>query len=153
MDVREIKELVAIIRENDLVEFEMESGDFALRIRRGCVVPVASPVAAPAAVAVAPSGDSKPAATTAGQGVSSEQGWDVVKSPMVGTFYRSPSPESKPFVSEGDKVKPDTVVAIIEAMKVMNEIQSEVSGTIVEVLVSDGEPVEFGKPLFKVKRN
>jgi acetyl-CoA carboxylase biotin carboxyl carrier protein len=78
---------------------------------------------------------------------------DLIKSPMVGTFYRAPSPDSKPFASEGDKVKPDSPVCIIEAMKVMNEIQSEVSGTIVEVLVSDGEAVEFGKPLFKVKRS
>jgi acetyl-CoA carboxylase biotin carboxyl carrier protein len=148
MNISEIRKLVEIIRENDLVEFEMDEGDFSIRIRRGheagmLTAPVQyapAPVATPAP---------PPAAPTAAAAV--ETGVSLIKSPMVGTFYRSPSPDSQPFITEGSKVVPDSVVCIIEAMKVMNEIQSEISGTVLEVLVGDGEAVEYGQPLFKVK--
>lgn len=147
MNITEIRKLVEIITENDLREFELDEGDFSIRICRGAE-PVHTPVYAPAPMAPAAS-PSAPAAAPAP--AANEAGIEVIKSPMVGTFYRAPSPDSEPFVAEGKKVSADTVVCIIEAMKVMNEIQSEISGTIVEVLVQDGDAVEFGQPLFKVK--
>jgi len=150
MNISEIRKLVEIIKENDLTEFELDEGEFSIRIRRGSEhtreyvqAPVHMPISA-----VAPA----PVATlNAASSATTESGFDTIKSPMVGTFYRSPSPDSEPFASEGKKVTPDSVVCIIEAMKVMNEIQSEKTGTIVDVLVKDGDPVEFGQPLFKIK--
>jgi acetyl-CoA carboxylase biotin carboxyl carrier protein len=107
----------------------------------------AAPVAAPVAAAAAAS-EAKPAAASAPV---EEKGIELIKSPMVGTFYRAPSPESPVFAEVGTKVTAESVVCIIEAMKVMNEIQSEISGTITEVLVENGDAIEFGQPLFKVK--
>ena len=158
MDLKEIKAIIDLMTRNGLSEFELEKGDFKLRVRRGpngewisstptpvavqspvlaTPVPVAaSPVAAPAAPVAAPE------ATAAGA---------QIVSPMVGTFYRSPSPDSAPYIEVGQEVNEETVVCIIEAMKVMNEIKAEVSGVIVEVLAQNGKPVEFGKPLFSVR--
>ena len=154
MNIDEIRKLVDIIKENDLTEFELDDGDFSIRVRRGNqpVAGMISPVqhyALPAAPAQhAPGVSAHPERTAPVV----EEGVEIITSPMVGTFYRAPSPESKPFVTEGDKISPDTVVCIIEAMKVMNEIQAEKKGVIVEVLLDDGEVVEFGQPLFKVKK-
>ncbi|WP_425603764.1 acetyl-CoA carboxylase biotin carboxyl carrier protein [Coraliomargarita parva] len=139
------------MKRSELTEFELEEEGFKLRLSRknGDVIPQivhAAPMAAttppfPVATAEAPAPE-KPA---------EEKGISVIKSPMVGTFYRAPSPESAVFADVGTKVSADSVVCIIEAMKVMNEIQSELSGTITEVLVENGEAVEYGQPLFKVK--
>jgi acetyl-CoA carboxylase biotin carboxyl carrier protein len=138
------------MKKSDLSEFEIQDQEFKLRIKRDvggrtAVAPVAAPVAAPAPVAATP------APAPAAAPVAADPNVKVITSPMVGTFYATPSPDSPNFVAIGSNVKADSVVCIIEAMKVMNEIQSELSGTIVECLVASGTSVEFGQPLFRVK--
>ena len=138
MDLKDIKAIVDLMEKNGLTTFEMEKGGFRIALSKGAVAGPAvsyapAPIAAPAEAAA-------PAAS----------GKDIA-SPMVGTFYTSPSPESPPFVKVGQKVTPDTVVCIIEAMKVMNEIKAEVSGTITEVAAENGQPVQFGQALFRYK--
>lgn len=144
-----------IIKENDLVEFELEEGDFSVRIRRGSdegsgmgqPVYYQQPQMLPPVVPQAAAQVVSPVT----EAPIEEVGVDMITSPMVGTFYRAASPESEPFASAGQKVTIESVVCIIEAMKVMNEIQSEKTGVVLEVLVEDGDTVEFGQPLFKVK--
>lgn len=166
MDLKEIKLVIDLMTKNGLSEFELEKGDFKLRVKRGPggewttsttpnpgpqVVhhhaPVAgfapSPVAVPVAQAASAPLASAPAAGSATQ--------PQIVSPMVGTFYLSPSPDSPPYISVGQEVQEDTVVCIIEAMKVMNEIKAETRGVIAEVLAQNGKPVEFGKPLFALR--
>lgn len=147
MDLKAIKQVVDLMKRSELSEFEIEEEGFKLRLSRKNsdaapqIIQAAAPAAAPAtAVAAAP------AAAPA-----DEVGISVVKSPMVGTFYSASSPESPVFIKVGDKVTADSIVCIIEAMKVMNEIQAELSGTVTEVLIENGEAVEYGQPLFKVK--
>lgn len=159
MNIDEIKSLTELMVANDLTEIMIRDGDNRVVIRRNkpfsaaevvahvpaithamAAAPMMMPQAAPAAAAPA-----APAAPAAAEGV-------FVKSPMVGTFYPAPDPDSPPFVSVGTKVGPDTVVCIIEAMKVFNEIKAEAAGTIEAVLVSNGQPVEFGQPLFRLSR-
>ncbi|WP_269540406.1 acetyl-CoA carboxylase biotin carboxyl carrier protein [Cerasicoccus fimbriatus] len=151
MDIKEIKQIVELMKRSDLTDFEIEEKDLKLRISRNSGVVVSAPApapiaAAPAPVAAAPADSQAPAAAP-----KDEPGVTIIKSPMVGTFYRSPNPDSKPFADVGTKVKADSVVCIIEAMKVMNEINAELSGTIVDILVENGQAVEYGQPLFKVK--
>ncbi|WP_309386553.1 acetyl-CoA carboxylase biotin carboxyl carrier protein [Cerasicoccus frondis] len=150
MDIKEIKQIVELMKRSDLTEFEIEEKDLKLRISRNGGVVVAAPIAAPAA-APAPVAAEPAAAPAASAAPKDEPGVTIIKSPMVGTFYRAPSPDSKVFADIGTKVKPDSVVCIIEAMKVMNEINAEVSGSIVEILVENGQAVEYGQALFKVK--
>lgn len=147
MDLKAIKQVVDLMKRSELTEFEFEEEGFKLRLSRKngeatqiihAAPAAAAPVAAPAAAA--------PAAAPA-----EEKGISTIKSPMVGTFYRASSPESPSFADVGQKVGVDSIVCIIEAMKVMNEIQAEMSGTITEVLVENGEAVEYGQPLFKIK--
>jgi acetyl-CoA carboxylase biotin carboxyl carrier protein len=153
LDLKVIKQVVELMKRSELSEFEIEEEGFKLRIRRGGEdAPVSYIQAAPAGMATpppfpvpSPEAPGEPAAPAEEEGVS------TVKSPMVGTFYRAPSPEAPPFVETGAKVEAETVVCIIEAMKVMNEIQAELKGTITEILVDNGEAVEYGQPLFKVK--
>ena len=148
-DVRKIRRLVELMKDHDLNELDLQQGDVRIQLRRAlsaaqppAIQPFtpASPVAAPPALPPAAESvvESKPDNTS------------VIKSPMVGTFYAAPDPESSPFVSVGDHVGPDTVVCIVEAMKVFNQIPAEISGRIVAVLVENGASVEFGQPLFKV---
>ena len=155
MDIKQIKMVIDLMKRSDLTDFEVEEEGFKLRIRRNAgqlptvlaqpvVAPVALPAAAPAAVL-------PPAVAPAAVGAE-EPGIVYVKSPMVGTFYRAASPESASFVEVGAAVTEKSVVCIIEAMKIMNEIQAEVKGTVVEVLVESGQPVEYGQRLFKVKQ-
>jgi len=147
------------MKRSDLSDFEIEDEKFKLRIRRNVAsLPVvhASPVvhAAPVHVAAPPPVvQTAPVETSPGApaGDAVEPGIVFIKSPMVGTFYRTPSPESPPFVDVNSKVSETSVVCIIEAMKIMNEIQAEVKGTIVEVLLESGQPVEYGQKLFKVR--
>jgi len=153
LDFKVIKQVVDLMKRSELSEFEIEEEGFKLRISRkngeapqivhtaaGHSVPpfpMAPPAeAAPAAAPTAPADDKNIA---------------IIKSPMVGTFYSAASPESPAFVKVGDKVSGESIVCIIEAMKVMNEITAETSGTITEVLIENGEAVEYGQPLFKVK--
>jgi len=156
VELKDIKAIIDLMRKNSVAEFELEKSDFKIRLKRGMngggsvvqyedTPPVALPnpvpaIAAPAAVA--------PAAAPSAPVVANEA---EIKSPMIGTFYRTPSPESAAYVEIGSEVNPETVVCIIEAMKVMNEIKAEVKGVITQVLVENAKPVEFGQPLFKVR--
>ena len=151
MDLKEIKQVIDLMKRAELTEFDLEKDDFKLHLSRLAkeVAPQiiqATPISATTA-AVATSDISK---ESANQSVE-EKGIELIKSPMVGTFYSAPSPDSPAFVKIGSKVSTDTVVCIIEAMKVMNEIQSEISGSIKEILVENGDAIEFGQPLFKVR--
>lgn len=153
MDIKDIKAIIDLMKKNSITEFELERQDSKIRLKRGLnggpppsvqyeepmspspsqlMVPVSStlPVVAPQALAT---------------------GEIEIKSPMIGTFYRAPSPEANNYVEIGTEVNPDTVVCIIEAMKVMNEIKAEVKGVITQVLVENAKPVEFGQPLFKAR--
>ena len=159
MDLKDIKVIVDLMKKNAVSEFEMEEGDFKIKLKRESgkprkgetvVVQEAAPVILPAAavpVAAAPA----PAAPATAPPPAPEG--PEVKSPMIGTFYRRPSPDADSFVEVGSVVEPDTVVCIIEAMKVMNEIKAEVKGTIAEVLLEDGKPVEYGQVLFRIEPN
>ena len=149
------------MKRSDLSEFAVEEEGFKLKIRRGGNgLPVVSGSRGsvspfPAAEAAAPTPAAAPASSAGSQAPTQpkeEEGIIYVKSPMVGTFYRAASPESKAFAETGTKVVENTVVCIIEAMKIMNEIQAEIKGTVVEALVENGQPVEYGQRLFKVKQ-
>lgn len=145
MDLKEIKALIDLMQKNGLTHFEMEKGGFRIALaKETTAAPVAAyaPAPPPAAPAAAPVAEAAPAADSAGR---------EIVSPMVGTFYAAASPESAPFVKPGQKVTPETVVCIIEAMKVMNEIKAEVTGTITEVAAENGQPVQFGQALFRYK--
>jgi acetyl-CoA carboxylase biotin carboxyl carrier protein len=144
-DVRRIRRLVELMKEHELAEIDLREGQTRIRLRRAGEAVVTSVEPRPAAPAPPAA---RPAA--AGEPPPAEDKLAVIKSPMVGTFYVASSPESPPFVKVGDHVGPETTVCIIEAMKVFNEIPAETSGKIVAVLVENGEPVEFGQPLFKV---
>ena len=152
MELKDIKAIIDLMKKNSITEFELERQDSKIKLKRGLnggVPPVQydEPVGGMApvipALAVAPITPAQPAST----------GEIDIKSPMIGTFYRAPSPEAGNYAEIGTEVNPDTVVCIIEAMKVMNEIKSEVKGIITQVLVENGKPVEFGQPLFKVRPN
>jgi acetyl-CoA carboxylase biotin carboxyl carrier protein len=161
MDLKEIKSIVDLMTRNGLTEFDWDKEGEKLRIKRGTDPATAASAAAaaqaalPLLVPAAPVG--QPAAPVAGAAPAAPapvpSNTRDIASPMVGTFYRSPSPDSPPYVEVGSTVTADTVVCIIEAMKVMNEIKAEASGVITEVLAESGKPVEFGKPLFRIKPN
>ena len=150
MDLKDIKAIIDLMKKNSITEFELEEKDSKLRLKRGLngtsqiaqsddVVPMIStalPIVAPTvsvATLAAPTGEID------------------IKSPMIGTLYRSPSPEAVPYVEVGTEVSPDTVVCIIEAMKVMNEIKAEARGTVARILVDEAKPVQYGQPLFELK--
>ncbi len=154
MDIRKIKKLIELLEASDLVEIEVKEGEEAVRISRAsqAVAPaavVASPIAAPspAPATAAPAPEPVPAA--AETAAPAETG-NVLKSPMVGTFYRSPAPSSPPYVEVGQQVEKGEVVGIVEAMKMMNQIESEFSGKVAAILVEDGKPVEFDQPLLRI---
>jgi acetyl-CoA carboxylase biotin carboxyl carrier protein len=142
-DIEYIKELAKILKANELTEISLENDDGAITIRKDVVVASAPSVAS---APVAPTAPSKPAEV-----VSEEKKGTPIVSPMVGTFYTSPSPDAKPFVTVGQSVKKGDKVCIIEAMKLMNEIEAEVDGKIAEICVQDGQPVEFGQVLMYVE--
>jgi acetyl-CoA carboxylase biotin carboxyl carrier protein len=156
-DVRKIRRLVELMKEHDLTEVDLQEGELRIQLRRGAAPVQPVLVAAPAAPAPAvpsvplpsPPGGASAASAAAGPKAADTL---LIKSPMVGTFYSAPDPESPPFVKVGDPIGPETVVCIVEAMKVFNQIPAEVSGRIVAVLVENGAPVEFGQPLFRVDR-
>ena len=152
MELKDIKAIIDLMKKNSITEFELEEKDSKLRLKRGLngssptvqgedmVQMIPAPVMTPAL-----------AATIASPAPTANSGEIDIKSPMIGTFYRSPSPESVSYVEVGVEVNPDSVVCIIEAMKVMNEIKAEVKGVITQILVENGKPVEFGQPMFKVR--
>jgi acetyl-CoA carboxylase biotin carboxyl carrier protein len=150
LDLKLIKQVVELMERSEIAELEFEEEGLKLRLsRKGNDAPAQIIQAAPAAAAAVVSAAAP--APTAEAPAAEEEGISLIKSPMVGTFYSSPSPDSAAFVDVGSKVKADSVVCIIEAMKVMNEIQSEIGGTITEMLVENGDAVEYGQPLYKVK--
>ncbi|TVR51599.1 MAG: acetyl-CoA carboxylase biotin carboxyl carrier protein [Puniceicoccaceae bacterium] len=147
MDLKEIKQIIDLMKRSDLTEFSVEEQGFKLRIRRG---PAGAPVAvsSPAPALPPPAAPSEPAPSAT---PSEEIGVDYITSPMVGTFYRAPGPETPPFCDVNQLVEENSIVCIIEAMKIMNEIPADKRGTILEILVENGQPVEFGQRLFKIK--
>ena len=147
MELKDIKAIIDLMKKNDLSVFEMEKDGFRLKLQKGAGEQTVFASAAPAAsAAVAPASAAAPTAETATAGSLK----DIV-SPMVGTFYRAGSPETPAFVDVGKEVSEETVVCIIEAMKVMNEIKAEANGVIAEVVAESGKPVQFGQVLFRVK--
>lgn len=162
VNMEELRELIALLRENGLAEFELEREGFRVRLRRESdhvstsnegarVAPPTTPAAetTPAAKP-APASASHPGAQ-AETAASVDLDLHIIASPIVGTFYRSPSPTAEPFVKIGTNVEADSVVCIIEAMKLMNEIQAEASGEVVKIYVENGQPVEYGQPLFGIR--
>ena len=154
MDLRKLKKLIDLVQESGIAELEITEGEGKVKIVKGeaTVSPIAGSV--PVLSAVVPAGSvphPAPAAVPApAEEPASGQEGHVVKAPMVGTFYRAPSPEAKPFVEVGQTVKKGETVCIIEAMKLMNEIETDVSGVVKAVLVENGQPVEYGQPLFLI---
>jgi len=142
LDFEQLRELIRLLDESNLTEIEVEHDDDRIRVRRD-PAPVAGAVASPAGGASS--------TTQSGGAPAVEDDSNYLTSPFVGTFYRAPSPESEAFVQEGDTIAPGQVLCIVEAMKLMNEIESEVSGTIVEILVESGKPVEYGDRLFRIE--
>ena len=158
MNLEELKALLQILEEREITEFELEEENLKVRIRKGgpsqaVHVTPALQVSAPV---VAISSATAPAAALPAEGVAvpaeaAENGLVSVKSPIVGTFYRSPDPASPPFVKEGDRIRIGQVLCIIEAMKLMNEIEAEVAGEVVKILKESGQPVQYGEALFSVR--
>ena len=155
-DMDELRELMQLVTEQGFTEFEFENENIRVRLSKA-----ASYVPAPSVAAAAPAGISVSPQPHTGvqvqtdspsQASDPDEGLYKITSPIVGTFYRSPGPDKDPYVKEGSKVTPESVVCIVEAMKLMNEIQAEASGEIVKVYVENGEPVEFGQPLFGIKQ-
>jgi len=149
MDLRKLKKLIDLVQESGIAEIEITEGEEKVRIVRGGVVveetasAARPPVSPPAAVASVPAATAEaPPAAVSGH---------VVKSPMVGTFYRSPSPDAKPFVQVGDTVKAGQTICIIEAMKLMNEIEADADGVVKAILVENGQPVEYGEALLVIE--
>ena len=168
MELKDIKAVVELMKKNSLSEFEMEQGDFKLRLKRDAPsksrggkaaeaaivpLPAAAPVAMTAPPAAAPVVVETPLAPAVADPAPAAADGVEVKSPMIGTFYRRPSPDAEPFADVGAQVEPDTVVCIIEAMKVMNEIKAETRGVITEILAEDAKPVEYGQVLFRIEPN
>jgi acetyl-CoA carboxylase biotin carboxyl carrier protein len=165
LDLKQIKQIIELMKRSELTEFAVEEEGFKLKIRRGPnVFPVTAGLRGSNSpfsgvdgtpskqVDSVPTGSVPPMPGVASTAPIEEAGVAYITSPMVGTFYRAASPESKPFTDVGAKVVENTVVCIIEAMKIMNEIQAEAKGTVLEVLVENGQPVEYGQRLFKIKQ-
>jgi len=149
MDLRKLKKLIDLVQESGIGELEITEGEERVRIARGGIVTVQPGAPAPAAAAPAPALVPAPAAAAAAETPAAAEG-HAIKSPMVGTFYRAPSPEAKPFVAVGDTVKEGQTVCVIEAMKLMNEIEADASGVVKAILVENGQPVEYGQVLFVI---
>jgi acetyl-CoA carboxylase biotin carboxyl carrier protein len=154
VELKDIKAIIDLMKKNSITEFELEEKDSKLRMKRGTngiapPAPLEEPVQMTPMPAPTPMISAAAPTPVAAQVVNT--GEVDIKSPMIGTFYRSPSPEAAPYVEIGAEVGPETVVCIIEAMKVMNEIKAEVKGIVTQALVENGKPVEFGQPLFKVR--
>jgi acetyl-CoA carboxylase biotin carboxyl carrier protein len=156
MNQKELKELIDFLIEKDVAEFELERGDVKVRIKRGVNHPTVMSnhfVAVPSSVVAHPveAAQAAPPAAAAPAASAQESGLHEVKSPIVGTFYEAPSPGSPPFVKAGDEITVGQILCIIEAMKLMNEIEADVSGELVKRLVANGQPVEYGQPLFLIR--
>jgi acetyl-CoA carboxylase biotin carboxyl carrier protein len=155
MDIRKIKKLIELLEESGIAEIEIKEGEEAVRISRmptgPAVTHVMPPAAVPAAAAAAPAGAAPAAAAAEPAALKPKPNEHVITAPMVGTFYASPSPGAKAFVEIGDEIKLGQVLCIIEAMKMMNQIEADRAGRITSVMARNGDPVEFGQPLFVVE--
>jgi len=145
MDIRKVKKLIELLEESDVAEIEIHEGEESVRISRASSTPVAMMAAPPAAFPASP-----PTAAPAAETTAAEPEGHVIRSPMVGTFYRASSPTSKAFVEEGQSVKSGETLCIIEAMKILNQIESDQTGTVKQILVENGQPVEYNQPLFVI---
>ena len=157
MDIRKIKKLIELLDESGVAEIEIQEGEESVRISRHCAaapvttgVPAAAPATPVAAAAPAPAAPSESQETAASEAETLPSG-HVVKSPMVGTFYRSPSPGAKSFVEVGSQVEVGDVLCIIEAMKILNQIEADVAGVIKAIPGENGQPVEYGQPIFVIE--
>lgn len=148
MDIRKVKKLIELLEESDVAEIEIHEGEESVRISRASSI---TPVIAAAPASPAPTGAIAPAKTDAAatDGAREPEG-HIIRSPMVGTFYRAPSPGAKPFVTEGQSVSTGETLCIIEAMKILNQIEADKSGKVLEILVDNGQPVEYNEPLFVI---
>ena len=157
MDLKDIKAIIDLMKKNSISEFELERQEFKIKLKRGSMgvasEDLPNQVYLPQVTSLPPAALSGPAAvgTVAAAPTAPASNEIEIKSPMIGTFYRSPSPEAGSYVEIGTEVNADTVVCIIEAMKVMNEIKAEVKGVVTQILVENAKPVEFGQPMFKVR--
>jgi acetyl-CoA carboxylase biotin carboxyl carrier protein len=148
-DLNQVRELLSILNQTDIEELSLKSSDFELTIRKGslssgtAVAPAVAPVAIAAVPIVAPTAAAVPAAI--------DKNWVEVTSPMVGTFYRASGPDEPPFIEVGDTIRLGQAICIIEAMKLMNELEAEVAGEVTEILAENGKPIEFGQALMRVK--
>ena len=149
-DMNELQALAALVNEHGFTDFEFENENIRVRLSKQAGVPTMA--SQPIQSVAAPSAQAAPVAATPEPAVDSDAGLHKIVSPIVGTFYRSAGPDKEPYVKEGSNVSPETTVCIVEAMKLMNEIQAEVAGEIVKVYVENGQPVEYGQPLFGVKK-
>jgi acetyl-CoA carboxylase biotin carboxyl carrier protein len=152
MELKDIKAIIDLMRKNGLSEFELERSEFKIKLKRpmGSAAPVQDEAIIPSFPANAPQAAIAAPAASAAAAQPAVPSLEI-KSPMIGTFYRAPSPESADYVEIGTEVNPDTVVCLIEAMKVMNEIKAEAKGVITHILVENAKPVEFGQPLFRLR--
>lgn len=156
MELKDIKAIIDLMKKNSISEFELERQEFKIKLKRGNVSASGEEMPTqvymqPMAALPAPSQASATAVVSSPVPMAAPSTDIEIKSPMIGTFYRSPSPEAGSYVEVGSEVNPDTVVCIIEAMKVMNEIKAEVKGVITQIVVENAKPVEFGQPMFKVR--
>jgi acetyl-CoA carboxylase biotin carboxyl carrier protein len=161
VNMEELRELIGLLRENGLAELELENEGFRVRLRResaasepahhAAAPPPPAPAPAAHAPAPTPAHPGTHLGTQATTAAAQDQDLHIIPSPIVGTFYRSPSPTADPFVKIGSNVGPESVVCIIEAMKLMNEIQAEATGEVVKIYVENGQPVEYGQPLFGIR--
>ena len=157
MDLKDIKAIIDLMKKNSLSEFELERADFKIKLKRGSSggteeTQVSYPVALPGGgITVLPSAAFPTNPAAGAHAAAANNGESEIASPMIGTFYRAPSPDAANYVEVGAEVNPDTVVCIIEAMKVMNGIKAESKGVITQILVENAKPVEFGQPMFKIR--
>jgi acetyl-CoA carboxylase biotin carboxyl carrier protein len=157
MNQKELKELIEFLIEKDIAEFELERGDVKVKIKRGAepqspVLPESRYIAVhPAAAPMPASGPAKVDLAAAATPAQPEENLHIVRSPIVGTFYEAPSPGAPPFVKVGDQVEVGQVLCIVEAMKLMNEIECDVAGEVVRKLVTNGQPIEYGQELFSIR--
>ena len=150
MDLRKLKKLIDLVQESGIAELEITEGEEKVRILKGGGAVAPATPAAPSDTALARESAKPPTPAPTAQEPEAAPEGQLVKAPMVGTFYRSPSPDAKPFVEVGQAVKKGDTVCIIEAMKLMNEIETDVSGVVKAILVENGQPVEYGQPLFVI---
>ncbi len=152
MDLKDIKAIIDLMKKNSVTEFELEKQDFKIRLKRGGGVGQSVVISDEPQMMAYPASNSQSTGTGQPAPAALPASTEIdFKSPMIGTFYRAPSPESTPYIEVGSEVTPDSVVCIVEAMKVMNEIKAEVKGVVTQVLLENGKPVEFGQPLYKVR--